>query len=78
MSQSMKLFVEAVDKNGDGQIDLDELLSLMRKLGAEGSDEELLQVFGDMDVDESGHDDHEEFSAWWDSMNYFDVMGRFR
>ena len=38
----MKLFVEAVDKNGDGQIDLEELLSLMRKLGAEGSDEELL------------------------------------
>lgn len=35
-------------------------------------------MFEDIDVDESGRIDYEEFAQWWSNMNYFDVMGKTR
>lgn len=38
--------------------------------------EELQRVFEGIDEDENGLIDYKEFQKWWESMNYFDVMGR--
>ncbi|KAI9481501.1 MAG: calmodulin [Benjaminiella poitrasii] len=49
------------DKNGDGKIDATEIGQVMRSLGQNPSDQELNDMIKDVDVDNNGTIDFEEF-----------------
>mmetsp|Transcript_28981 Transcript_28981/g.46542 ORF Transcript_28981/g.46542 Transcript_28981/m.46542 type:complete len:478 (-) Transcript_28981:316-1749(-) len=53
-----KAFREA-DKNGDGKLDAEEIAALLKKVGK--SDEEIKKIVDDMDADNDGGVDKEEF-----------------
>ena len=53
------------DKNGNGKIDLAEFRLLMTDLG-DSSDRAAVEVmFDEVDDDETGMIEFEEFEAWW-------------
>mmetsp|Transcript_23334 Transcript_23334/g.64890 ORF Transcript_23334/g.64890 Transcript_23334/m.64890 type:complete len:786 (+) Transcript_23334:387-2744(+) len=56
---------KTIDKNGDGEIDKEELGELFERLGAEMTDEELGEVFSQLDQDNDGVISEEEFNAWY-------------
>lgn len=58
-------YFQACDSNGDGAIQYDEFVTLLRNLGADMSDEECRIGFSDVDGDGDGSIDFEEFSRWW-------------
>jgi len=49
------------DKNGDGAIDVEELGQVMRSLNQEPTDEELKDMINDVDSDNNGRIDFNEF-----------------
>ncbi|KAI3384604.1 hypothetical protein SNEBB_000085 [Seison nebaliae] len=49
------------DKDGDGSITNDELGTVMKQLGQEATEEELKQLIGEFDEDDSGELDFQEF-----------------
>ncbi|KAI8967427.1 putative calmodulin [Mycotypha africana] len=55
--ESFNLF----DKNGDGTIDINELSQVMRNLGQEASDAEVKDMIKEVDADNNGTIDFQEF-----------------
>ena len=53
------------DTSGDGSLDTSELGTLLKKLGADFTDEELVQALAEIDEDHSGSIAVEEFILWW-------------
>lgn len=53
------------DTDGSGTIDEDELLALARQLGASVSNADVSKVMREIDTDNSGEIDVQEFTAWW-------------
>eukprot|EP01038_Epipyxis_sp_PR26KG_P009672 gene9672-13022_t len=53
------------DTDISGTIDINELHNLLSELGAELSEEELMQAINEIDEDNSGLIDSSEFVAWW-------------
>ncbi|MBB6118504.1 EF-hand domain-containing protein [Nocardiopsis algeriensis] len=56
-----------VDTDGDGRISAEELVSLMRNLGDECTEEQAAAVVGAMDGDGDGRISLEEFSRYMSS-----------
>uniref|UniRef100_A0A7S2VFZ2 EF-hand domain-containing protein n=1 Tax=Entomoneis paludosa TaxID=265537 RepID=A0A7S2VFZ2_9STRA len=53
--------IQSVDDNGDGEIDFDEFLILMKsRIGSQDADEELKEAFRVFDTDDSGEIDKKE------------------
>lgn len=59
----LRTFFYHYDYNGDGSIDVSELQYVMRDLGEKLNPEEIQSCMDDMDLDNSGTIDFEEFSA---------------
>jgi calmodulin/calcium-binding protein CML/plastin-2 len=53
------------DRDGDGKIELDEFKVMLEELGADMSDREAGIGFRDIDSNDDGLIDFEEFVAWW-------------
>lgn len=53
------------DANGDGRIEFDEFVAMLRGLDAEGSRDEARVGFDSVDGDRDGAIDFDEFVAWW-------------
>ncbi len=53
------------DPNGDGKIDFGEFRSMLRDLDAGVSDEEARIGFDEIDTDDDGAIDFDEFLSWW-------------
>jgi len=56
---------KTIDKNGDGEIDKEELGLLFERLDAHMSPEELDEVFEQLDQDQDGVISEEEFNTWY-------------
>lgn len=52
---------KSVDTNGDNHIDRKEMRTLLRKLGHQPTEEEVNNVFNDIDTDQDGVINHDEF-----------------
>lgn len=63
MAMSVTLF-DDVDATGDGLLDKEEIMAVFNSKGVVLSQEELDQVFGEMDEDGGGDVDGEEFQIW--------------
>ena len=59
--EDFKLAFSLFDKDGDGTCDTDELSTVMRALGQNMTDTELLDMIREVDEDDSGSIDFEEF-----------------
>ena len=53
-----------MDEDGSGELDIFEFKDMMRKLGVDDPDE-IGRYFKEIDEDESGLVDFEEFRDWW-------------
>jgi calmodulin/calcium-binding protein CML/plastin-2 len=53
------------DRDGDGRIQLDEFSDMLDELEAEMSGKEIEIGFKDIDTNDDGLIDFEEFVAWW-------------
>jgi calmodulin len=53
------------DRDSDGRIQLDEFVEMLDELEAEMSDHDARVGFGDIDTNDDGLIDFEEFVAWW-------------
>ena len=53
------------DRDGDGRIQLDEFSAMLDELEAETSEREIEIGFKDIDTNDDGLIDFEEFVAWW-------------
>jgi Ca2+-binding EF-hand superfamily protein len=53
------------DFDGDGKIEPDEFVRMMQELGAGLSDRETRQGFAEIDTNDDGLIDFDEFVAWW-------------
>lgn len=58
------VFLE-VDVDRGGTLDMNEVRILGNKIGVEFTDEELLAAMADMDPNDDGDVDFDEFTAWW-------------
>jgi len=58
---------DGVDHDGDGAIDEAEFASLLDALGAGYSSPQVHAAFTDIDRDQSGRIELEEFRKWWTS-----------
>jgi len=56
---------EGHDRDGNGEIDLDEFRAVVASLGMELTSDEAERLFDTIDEDESGLIGYEEFYAWW-------------
>lgn len=61
----LKEAFEFNDANGDGKIEFDEFISMLKALDAFGTREEARVGFDEIDVDNDGSIDVDEFIAWW-------------
>jgi Ca2+-binding EF-hand superfamily protein len=59
----LRLCFEKFDKNGDGQISMDELKEVMNRLGEKLTDQELKDMMQDADTNNDGFIDFQEFKA---------------
>lgn len=55
----------AFDKNGDGSIQAEELRTMFARIGCPCDEEDFQKIFRELDVDENGDIDFEEFSRWY-------------
>jgi hypothetical protein len=55
----------AVDEDGSGSLDKDELRQLVARLGKRLTDQQLQDAMDEMDPDQSGDVDYDEFEVWW-------------
>jgi calmodulin len=53
------------DRDGDGRIQLDEFSSMLDELEAEMTDSDIAIGFKDIDTNDDGLVDFQEFVAWW-------------
>jgi calmodulin len=53
------------DRDSDGRIRLDEFIEMLDELEAEVDEKEARVGFGDIDTNDDGLIDFEEFVAWW-------------
>lgn len=53
------------DANGDGRIEYAEFVALLEDLEADMSEAEARLGFAEIDVDEDGSIDFDEFVRWW-------------
>ena len=53
------------DRDGDGRIQLDEFAAMLDELEAETSEKETAIGFKDIDTNDDGLIDFQEFVAWW-------------
>jgi len=53
------------DRDGNGEIDLEEFRAVVASLGMEIDDGEAERLFDSIDEDESGRIGYDEFYAWW-------------
>ena len=53
------------DRDGDGRIQVDEFSDMLDELEAEMSEKEIEIGFKDIDTNDDGLIDFEEFVAWW-------------
>ena len=53
------------DRDGDGRIQLDEFSAMLDELEAEMSDNDIEIGFKDIDTNDDGLIDFDEFVAWW-------------
>ena len=53
------------DFDGDGKIEPDEFVRMMEELGAGLSEREARQGFAEIDTNDDGLIDFDEFVAWW-------------
>lgn len=63
-----KELFDLFDSSGDGHLDQDELAKLLTSLGEEFTDNQLKCWMNEMDIDQSGEIDFEEFCDWRASM----------
>jgi hypothetical protein len=54
------------DVDGNGEIDIEELATLLEALGMDPDDEQLEAARDKLDADESGRLSWDEFRAWWE------------
>ena len=53
------------DRDGDGRIQLDEFIEMLDELESDMSEREAKVGFRDIDTNDDGLIDFEEFIAWW-------------
>jgi calmodulin len=53
------------DRDGDGRIQLDEFSDMLDELEADMSEKEIEIGFKDIDTNDDGRIDFQEFVAWW-------------
>jgi calmodulin len=53
------------DRDGDGRIQLDEFSAMLDELEAEMTDRDIEIGFKDIDTNDDGLIDFQEFAAWW-------------
>ena len=53
------------DRDGDGRIELDEFVEMLYELESDISDREAKIGFADIDTNDDGLIDFEEFVTWW-------------
>lgn len=62
--EEMKEVFNKFDKNGDGKISREELISILSALGSAPSSDEVDRIMSEMDKDGNGYVDLEEFMAF--------------
>lgn len=68
-TDELRLCFEKFDKNGDGQISLDELKEVMKGLGENLTESELKDMMSDADTNRDGYIDFQEFKALMPNFN---------
>lgn len=68
-TDELRLCFERFDKNGDGQISLEELREVMKDLGENLSENELKDMMNDADTNRDAHIDFQEFKALMPNFN---------
>lgn len=63
--ERLRILFEEVDDDKSGEIEIDEMLTLMRKLGRNPTKKELKVLFEAADKDGGGSIDFEEFCTWY-------------
>ncbi len=61
----LKEIFQAFDKDGNGTIEPNELLKLMRALGEDPSADDLVMALEALDLNHNGHIEFSEFTEWW-------------
>jgi Ca2+-binding EF-hand superfamily protein len=65
MEDDVKPSFAKFDKDGSGAIDREELTQLMKELGQEMTEEMVTTALKDLDINEDGVIDLDEFSRWY-------------
>lgn len=68
--ENVRLFFNRIDDSGDGQLDKEEVGQLFGHLGIQLSSEQFTQVFKELDRDDEGLVEFDEFSWWWFKTKY--------
>jgi Ca2+-binding EF-hand superfamily protein/CRP-like cAMP-binding protein len=67
---------DAIDADDSGELERDEVRTLMLMLGRKLNESQLTKVFMELDEDGNGNVDYKEFKTWWDKQEYLEPMER--
>ncbi len=65
--EQLRRIFEELDEDGSGELDRDEVRSMVTQLGMDASEKDVDAAMSAMDADGGGTVDFEEFCAWWRS-----------
>jgi len=77
LNDSVRNSFDKFDMNGDGVMDVKELIPLVVDLGKSISEEEMQQLLPTLDLDGSGTVDYSEFINWWREYGVRDVFNKY-
>ena len=65
----MRAHFSHIDTDGNGKIDFDEFVALLKTVGFTRQEEIIKLAFDAIDADSSGYIDFDEFGVWWDHVD---------
>ena len=67
--EEMRSHFSHIDTDGNGKIDFDEFVALLKTVGFTRQEDIIRLAFDAIDADSSGYIDFDEFGVWWDHVD---------